>query len=140
VVEIPEREVTIHRFERVGEDTFAIECSSGTYVRSLIADLRDAYCDELERTATGAFRLEDAVAGPLPADLGAALVPLARALEFLPARGLGDEEARAVRHGRRVAATDAREGHIRLMAGDELVAIGERRGDALQPVVVFSPA
>ena len=34
---------------------FAIECGSGTYVRSLIADLGDAYCLELRRTAIGPF-------------------------------------------------------------------------------------
>ena len=39
---------------------FEIECSAGTYVRQLVAGLGDAYCEELERTAIGPFRLEDA--------------------------------------------------------------------------------
>ena len=39
---------------------FEIECSSGTYVRSLIADLGDAYCVELRRTAIGPFTVEEA--------------------------------------------------------------------------------
>ena len=39
---------------------FEIECSSGTYVRSLIADLGDAYCTELRRTAIGPFSVEEA--------------------------------------------------------------------------------
>src|SRR4051795_1189689 len=56
-VEIAEREVLVTRFEllsREGERAaFAIECSSGTYVRSLIADLGDAYCLELRRTRIG---------------------------------------------------------------------------------------
>jgi tRNA pseudouridine55 synthase len=43
---------------------FAIECGSGTYVRSLIADLGDAYCLELRRTAIGPFDVRDAVAPP----------------------------------------------------------------------------
>jgi tRNA pseudouridine55 synthase len=55
-VDIPEREVTVYRFEqRWREDdraAFVIECSSGTYVRSLIADVGDAYCEELRRTRT----------------------------------------------------------------------------------------
>ena len=58
-VEIPEREVRVDRFEerwREGDRAaFAIACSSGTYVRSLIADLGDAYCVELRRTAIGRF-------------------------------------------------------------------------------------
>jgi tRNA pseudouridine55 synthase len=41
-----------------------IECSSGTYVRSLIADLSDAYCEELRRTEIGPFSVSDAVAPP----------------------------------------------------------------------------
>src|SRR4051812_18674947 len=83
-VEVPERTVTVHRFEETGRDgdrvEMAIECSSGTYVRSLVADLGDAYCEALRRTAIGAFRVEDAD--------GRTLVPLNEALAFLPERGL----------------------------------------------------
>ena len=66
--ELPERIVTVYRFEQLWrEDTragYAIECSAGTYVRSLIADLNDAYCVELRRTAIGPFEVTDAVAPP----------------------------------------------------------------------------
>lgn len=66
--QMPERIVTVHRFEqlsRIGSRaTFAIECSSGTYVRSLIADLGDAYCVQLRRTAIGPFEVRDATAAP----------------------------------------------------------------------------
>ena len=62
--ELPERIVTVHRFECLGreddEAEFEIECSSGTYVRSLIADLGDAYCLELRRTAIGPFSVDEA--------------------------------------------------------------------------------
>jgi tRNA pseudouridine55 synthase len=70
--EMPERIVTVHSFEQQWREddraAFLIECSSGTYVRSLIADLHDAYCVELRRTAIGPFEVADAVALPLPAD------------------------------------------------------------------------
>jgi tRNA pseudouridine55 synthase len=73
--EMPERIVTVHRFEQLwrepgtqpnglGRAAFVIECSSGTYVRSLIAELGDAYCEELRRTAIGPFDVHDAVAPP----------------------------------------------------------------------------
>src|SRR5919197_6551341 len=79
-VEVAERPITVHRFEllwREGDRCgLELECSSGTYVRSLVADLGDAYCEELERSAVGPFRLEDAAPGRL--------VPLAEALPFLP--------------------------------------------------------
>ena len=61
---------TVHRFEelwREGERAeFEIECSSGTYVRSLIADLGDAYCEELRRTAIGPFAVDEADAEQAP--------------------------------------------------------------------------
>jgi tRNA pseudouridine55 synthase len=62
--ELPERIVTVHRFElieRAGDRAeFEIECSSGTYVRSLVADLGDAYCERLRRTRIGPFAVEAA--------------------------------------------------------------------------------
>jgi tRNA pseudouridine55 synthase len=121
---------------------FEIECSSGTYVRTLVTELGDAYCEELERTAIGAFRLEDADRDRL--------VPLREALAFLPERALSADEARAVSHGRSVpaaaqAGTDAAAAtaggeHFRLTFEGELVAIGEPRAAELKPVVVFAPA
>jgi tRNA pseudouridine55 synthase len=63
-LEMPEREVTVHRFELLHRDDegaeFEIECSSGTYVRSLIADLGDAYCEALRRTRIGPFSVDEA--------------------------------------------------------------------------------
>jgi tRNA pseudouridine55 synthase len=63
-VTMPERFVTVHRFEELRRDgaraEFEIECSSGTYVRSLIADLGDAYCENLRRTAIGPFSVDEA--------------------------------------------------------------------------------
>ena len=133
-VETTERPVTVHRAELLwhegGRAAFEIECSAGTYVRTLIADLGDAYCEELERTAIGPFRLAD-VDPDRP-------VPLGEALAFLPARALSVDEAAAVRHGRRIGGEGDRA--IRLMAGDDLIAIAEPRADELQPVVVFEPA
>jgi tRNA pseudouridine55 synthase len=69
--EVPERFVTVHRFDCLadgGEEAeFEIECSSGTYVRSLVADLGDAYCTELRRTAIGPFGVDEADANkPIP--------------------------------------------------------------------------
>ena len=66
--ELPERRVKVQRFEQTWREPeragFVIECSSGTYVRALIADLSDAYCEELRRTAIGPFAVGDAVGPP----------------------------------------------------------------------------
>lgn len=63
-VRTPPRDVEVYRAELLGhegeEARFEIECSSGTYVRTLVETLDDAYCSALRRTAVGPFRVEDA--------------------------------------------------------------------------------
>jgi tRNA pseudouridine55 synthase len=77
-VETPEREVEVYGAELLdsgaGTATYEIECSSGTYIRTLVETLGDAYCSELRRTAIGPFRVEDAGV-ELSLDRVAALVP-----------------------------------------------------------------
>jgi tRNA pseudouridine55 synthase len=135
-VETAPRPITVYRTELLWHEgdraCFEIECSAGTYIRTLVADLGDAYCEELERTAIGPFRLEDAD----PDRIG----PLSEALSFLPERALGQADAAAVRHGRRVRCKEGEAPVVRLTAGGELLAIAEPHGDELQPVVVFAPA
>jgi tRNA pseudouridine55 synthase len=96
-VEMPERIVTVDRFEQTWREPdpehpgleragFQIDCGSGTYVRSLIADLGDAYCLELRRTAIGPFAVADAVALPPRGERWSEppLIELDRALAMLP--------------------------------------------------------
>jgi tRNA pseudouridine55 synthase len=94
---MPERVVSVYAFrqlwreEAAGESgpraQFEIECSSGTYVRSLIAALDDAYCLALRRTAIGPFDVRDAVAPPARGEVWSEppLIALADALALLPA-------------------------------------------------------
>jgi tRNA pseudouridine55 synthase len=131
-VELRERDVEVSRFEllwREGERAaFAIECSSGTYVRSLIADLADAYCLELRRTGIGLFDVADADAERI--------VPLDDALAFLPALDLGPDDARRAGHG--VAIAGDAKGVVRLRDDAGLIALAEPRpGGLLKPVVGF---
>ena len=130
-VDVPEREVEVHRFDELWRDgeraAFAIECGSGTYVRSLVADLGDAYCVELRRTAIGPFDVAEA----------GRLVPLGDALGFLPAVALGTEDGRRAGHGVAVPGT-ADAAVVRLVDDDGLIALAEPRGDGtLKPVVGF---
>jgi tRNA pseudouridine55 synthase len=71
--EMPERFVTVYRFDETGRNgpmrEFEIDCSSGTYVRSLVADLGDAYCEELRRTAIGPFTAPDGGEISMPLDV-----------------------------------------------------------------------
>lgn len=78
VVETPLRDVEVYRAELLcSDDEFAhyeIECAAGTYVRTLVETLGDAYCSDLRRTAVGPFGVENA--GELfPVDRVAELVP-----------------------------------------------------------------
>ncbi len=127
-VELSEREVEVYRFERTGPESFVIECSAGTYVRSLIAGLDDAYCSELRRTRIGEFDVADADEERI--------VPLDDALSFLPALELAGEDARKASHG--VAVPGEAEGIVRLRDGDGLIALAEPREPGLvKPVVGF---
>jgi len=136
-VEGEPRPVTVHRAERValeGETaTFEIECSSGTYVRQLVAALGDAYCTELRRTAIGPFSVDDA-------DPAVVLAP-ARALAFMPELELDAEQARLVSHGVKLTLEEDEQvpSPVRLMHAGELVAVAEPRDRRLAPVVVFAP-
>jgi tRNA pseudouridine55 synthase len=100
--EMPERIVTVHSFAELWREpagdrqparaAYLIECGSGTYVRSLIADLGDAYCLELRRTAIGPFKVADAQPPPPRTPSGAdpaprwqddpPLIPVEQALEL----------------------------------------------------------
>jgi tRNA pseudouridine55 synthase len=131
VVELAERSVHVYRFEerwRRGERRgFEIKCSSGTYVRSLIKELGDAYCEELRRTRIGEFDVDDADPERV--------IGLNEALRFLPEVRLSDEDARRASHGARVPGKAS--GVVRLTDERGLIALGEARAGGLQPIVVL---
>ena len=137
-VETPTREVEVYRAELRETDRehaeFEIECSSGTYVRTLIETLGDAYCERLRRTAIGDLRVPDARDEP---------IAVAEALAFLPERRLSAGEASGVEHGVAVEAGEANgagvgEGYAaRLTHEGRLLAVARRRGDLLRPEVVL---
>jgi tRNA pseudouridine55 synthase len=135
-VELAERDVTVYRFEERWRDgerrAFAIECSSGTYVRSLIADLGDAYCEQLRRTRIGSFEVADADPDRP--------VGLSDALGFLPEVQLDGEEAQRASHGVRVAGGGtAVAGVVRLTDAEGLIALAEWDDEppGFKPVVGF---
>jgi tRNA pseudouridine55 synthase len=133
-VVLAERPVTVHRFEQLWREddraAFAIECSAGTYVRTLIGDLGDAYCETLRRTAIGPFDVADADPNRL--------IGLEQALSFLPVVRLQGDDARRAGHGVAVS-LPAPEGaaEVLLVDADGPIAIAEQRDGALKPVVGF---
>ncbi|HEX2389265.1 MAG TPA: tRNA pseudouridine(55) synthase TruB [Solirubrobacterales bacterium] len=137
-VERPTREVEIHRAELIGAGegtaTFEIECSSGTYVRTLIETLDDAYCSELRRTAIGELTLPEVAAGET-------IRPPAELVGHLHGVEIDDDQERRVRNGIRIPAPaglgGAGDEPIRLTREGELVAIARAQGGALRTEVVL---
>ena len=145
----PPRHVTIHRLdvERFDAGTqraaITVECSKGTYIRQVAADLgaatgAGAYCLELRRTRVGGFDVADAGSPEqVAADpFGPWYRSPADALPHLPARALDADESRDVAHGRALRRL-GEDGVTRLLADGELRAVAEPRGEHLQPVVVL---
>ena len=133
-VETPIRPVTIYRAELIESDrdraTFEIECSSGTYIRTLIETLEDAYCESLRRLSIDDLHVPE----PSPREIA-----VEELVSFLPERLLDDEEATAVSHGRPVLEPfDVPPEHVRLTHGGRLIAIARVDGENLRPEVVLA--
>ena len=173
-VELANREVTIHRLELAAWDAtdpdrpiavVDVECSAGTYIRALARDLGEAvggaaYVGALTRTASGPFRLDDAVsldrardaAAAGPDRLAALLLPLDAGLDELPELVITDDEVRAIARGQFVrpkaiggsgVSTAIGNGPIRIRdASGRLVAIATLSDGRLAPdkVLVESPS
>jgi tRNA pseudouridine55 synthase len=109
-VELAAREVTIHRLAVAAyeypELVLEVECSGGTYIRSLGRDLAEslgtaAVMSALVRTAVGGFTIAEAAdpRGLTAESCAARLEPLLRAVEMLPKIVLSAEEAVRIGHG-----------------------------------------
>ena len=130
--------------------TVRVECSAGTYVRALAADLGaalggPAHLARLRRLRVGSFTVDEA--RPLEtveADPDAALLTPVTAMRDLAPIGVSAEQARAVRHGVTFScsALDAPPGpgpFALLDPAGELLAVYERRNAGIKPAVVVAP-
>jgi tRNA pseudouridine55 synthase len=150
-VELQPRPVTIYRLEVVGYDypefRVEIECSSGTYVRSLGRDLAEslgtaAVMSALVRTAIGRFTLAEAVRPEQlsPENWTDYLLPPRRAVEGLPMIELSAEQAASIRLGQKIpyAPLPCGETVVAVDTAGRLVALLEAKGpDRLGPTRVF---
>jgi tRNA pseudouridine55 synthase len=141
-VERAARRITVHRFDVAATDdpavvTIDVTCSSGTYVRTLAADLGrvlggGAHLRNLRRRSVGSFTEDEAASA---AD--AVLLPPAAAVRDLTHAVVDDETAALVAHGR-VLPVFAGDGPWAVLAADgALLAVYEPfRGEA-KPAVVL---
>ena len=112
-VEREPRPITVHALELFATErenntaTFEITCTSGTYVRTLLADLADrlgtgAYLTALRRTRVGHLPVERAITPDAltPTTIYNHIRQPVEAVAHLPRVEVGREGARAVRSGR----------------------------------------
>lgn len=151
-IDLQPRQVEIHRLELTGcEDdrvTVTVECSSGTYIRSLARDVGEALgtggvLSRLRRTRIGPFdvreslKLDDLCWGVILDRL----LPPGLAVGMLPSRSVNPEEEAALRHGRRIAIATNVTSSIEVAIYDAsggLVAVAEEQpGGWLAPRLVF---
>ncbi len=142
------RPVTVHRLEvEPTEDPLvfelSVDCSSGTYIRSLAADIGQAlgggaHLRALRRTAIGSFRVEAAC--PLDA---LELRPMAEALAHLDTVEVDPVVAALVANGRALDGLPGAEGEgpwLVVDADGEVRAVYERSPDGgVRPDIVVPP-
>jgi tRNA pseudouridine55 synthase len=150
-VEREPRTVRIDAFELapLEEDTwsFAVTCSTGTYVRVLLSDMAErlgtiGHLSALRRVASGHHVVSDALTYFDFEDrvsLGASVLAPPRAfVEHLTSVTISDDEERRFRQGQRVSLDAPGDGEIAaLNTAGALVAVVRRRGEHFQPVVVL---
>ncbi|MDQ1404336.1 MAG: tRNA pseudouridine55 synthase [Actinomycetota bacterium] len=153
-VDRPPRPVEVYKFSvddgpAPGVLAVEVECSSGTYVRTLAADLGTAlgggaHLRNLRRTAIGSFAVADAHSLDELERLGpAAVLTPAEALRDYPSLVVDDEGVMAVGFGRVLPADRAEgRGPWRVLDGDGRLLGMYERGAAgvLSAAVVVAPA
>lgn len=148
-IERPPRSVTVHRFEvsdgpQSGVLRIEVECSAGTYIRTLAADLGaalggGAHLRNLRRTAAGSFTVDDACALD---DVGSdRVLSPADALRGMVRVVVDADGAREVSFGRPLALEAQGDGPVAVVddAG-RLVAVYERVDGRWKPAVVLAAA
>ena len=144
-VERKPRKVVIYSLEVVAFEPgsrprgeMLVTCSSGTYIRTLCADIGQvlgcgAHMSALERTGVGRFRVEDSVTVAQLNDaagensLDEYVIGISYALSDMPAISLDEDDTKAVLRGKPVVAADAADvaAPVRLLsAKGELIALG----------------
>ena len=145
-VALKKRTVTIHRLEvlsiEVPDLTLLVECSGGTYIRSLAADLGEAlgagaHLRALRRLASGALSVDEAVSMThlhregAGAELQGRIISLKDSLPEIRELPVDDKGAGRIRNGYQprldelAANGSLGAGPLKLVTGPELVAMAE---------------
>ena len=139
-VQTREREVTVFQSSvlwREGDRAaLRFVCSAGTYVRSLVADLGDAYCTALRRLAIGPFEVD----GAWPGEGVATPLQIAAAWSrFAPIVALSPAEVDAAAHGRGVEGRGLAGAVLLVDGAGEAVAVAREQDGVLRVQVGLRP-
>ncbi|GAA3959797.1 tRNA pseudouridine(55) synthase TruB [Gordonia caeni] len=152
--ELAPRPVTVHRFDvtgirRTGEFVdldVDVDCSSGTYIRSLARDLGAAlgvggHLTSLRRTAVGPFTLEHArTLDDVAAAPGVSLDIDAAAKLCFPHRDISDDEAESISQGRWLEPIGRPEIYTVVDPSGQAIALVREKGRRAASVMVVRPA
>jgi tRNA pseudouridine55 synthase len=142
-LEAAPRAIRVDAFDllgRRGDDVdFRVVCSSGTYVRVLLADVGralgcGAHLTDLRRTRIGPFDVADATPPGAPGEP----LPVERAVGHLPRLSLDPEEAVAAGHGRILGPAGIEGAYAVFAPNGPLIGVYEDRGTKGVPLVILA--
>ncbi|QUD85378.1 tRNA pseudouridine(55) synthase TruB [Gordonia polyisoprenivorans] len=154
------RPVRVSRFEirairRPGDDggesgfldlDVEVDCSAGTYIRSLARDLGDAlgsggHLTALRRTAVGPFTLDHARTLDVLAETPELSLTIDQAaLLSFPRRDIDDDEAESISQGRWLVPLGLKGIHVGVDPRGQAIALIEEKGRRASSVMVVRPA
>lgn len=122
-----------------------VRCSKGTYIRTLAEDIgaalgTGAHLSGLRRTASGRFRIEDAVSLEAlrelpPAARSGRVLPITALVQGLPRAALDARAEARLRNGQALEISGLAEGVVAVVRADgALIGLGRSEGGVLRPL------
>jgi tRNA pseudouridine55 synthase len=154
---LPERLVMIQQIrlvslaEDLSEASFAVDCGTGTYIRSIARDLSlllgtCGYVSYLRRTKLGNFDVHTAISLDSLEEmvqsvgLGSHLLSIDKMLDDIPVLEVDDDASINIRHGRatQLQAGFAEHAVVLALCRGEMIAIGKSENGYFMPKKVFN--
>ena len=152
-VERKPRKATIYKiklleFDGVDSAKILVECSKGTYIRTIIDDLGvalgcGAFMNELERVKASGFSIDECISIDefLEKDISETIIPADKAVLSFPGVYVTQNQAKRFKNGNELDLNRVKikenSLYYRVYFEQEFLGIGEIKGETLKPKVVF---